>query len=106
MWNQLQGQIYLGSKAFIEKMQLGRLGKEKNANTTSRDWAHSSILRCTRHGVVSARLTTESALERNDLVAWLAKTIVIAHASAAGALSARCDLWVSHGLSVTKLTDL
>ena len=54
----------------------------------------------------SARLTTESALERNDLVARLAKTIVIAHASAAGVLSARCDLWVSHGLSVTKLTDL
>ena len=54
----------------------------------------------------SARLTTESALERNDLVARLAKTIVIAHASAAGALSARCYLWVSHGLSVTKLTDL
>ena len=53
----------------------------------------------------SARLTVERAVERNDLVARLAKTIVVAHASAGGVLSARCGLWIRDGLSVTKLSE-
>ena len=53
----------------------------------------------------SDRMTTEHSVERNDLVARLAKTIVIAHASADGALAGQLDLWLSQGLLVRKLID-
>lgn len=61
-----------------------------------------------RMAVVSAstekeRLTGEQAAQRNELVAQLAKSIVIAHASAGGELARQSDSWVSRGLRVLNL---
>lgn len=46
------------------------------------------------------RLTTEDAEARNDLVARLADSIVIAHASPAGRLSQQVTRWANSGFAV------
>lgn len=61
-----------------------------------------------RMAVVSAstethRLTSERAALRNDLVAQLAESIVIAHASSNGGLARQSELWTSRGLRVLNL---
>ena len=50
------------------------------------------------------RLTSEKALQRNELTAHLADTIVIAHASAGGALARQATLWEGRGFRVMNLT--
>lgn len=52
------------------------------------------------------RLTSEEALERNELAARLAERIVIAHASAGGGLARQSASWVSRGLPVLNLAEL
>ena len=52
------------------------------------------------------RLTTEEALERNELAARLAVRIVIAHANAGGGLARQSASWVSRGLPVLNLAEL
>jgi len=52
------------------------------------------------------RLTTEEALERNELAARLAVRIVIAHANAGGGLARQSASWLSRGLSVVNLAGL
>ena len=61
-----------------------------------------------RMAVVSAsteakRLTSEEALQRNELAARLAGHIVIAHASASGSLTRQSEAWASQGLQVLRL---
>lgn len=51
----------------------------------------------------SQRLTSERAALRNDLVAKLAETIVIAHASSNGGLARQSELWMNKGLRVLNL---
>jgi predicted Rossmann fold nucleotide-binding protein DprA/Smf involved in DNA uptake len=49
------------------------------------------------------RLTTEEALERNELAAQLAERIVIAHVSKGGSLAGQAESWASRGLPVLNL---
>lgn len=49
------------------------------------------------------RLTSEEALERNELAARLAERIVIAHASKGGSLARQAESWASRGLSIVNL---
>lgn len=49
------------------------------------------------------RLTSEEALERNNLAARLAERIVIAHASKGGSLAGQAESWASRGLPVLNL---
>ena len=63
-----------------------------------------------RMTVVSAstetlRLTNELAARRNERVAQLAASIVIAHASAGGELARQSASWMQRGLQVTRLVD-
>lgn len=63
-----------------------------------------------RMAVVSAttetlRLTNELAARRNELVAQLAGSIVIAHASAGGELARQLASWMQRGFQVTRLVD-
>jgi predicted Rossmann fold nucleotide-binding protein DprA/Smf involved in DNA uptake len=51
----------------------------------------------------NTRLTDEVATARNQLVAQLATSIVVAHASAGGALEGLCTQWQSQGRLVTRL---
>lgn len=51
------------------------------------------------------RLTSEAALERNELVARLAERIVIAHASKGGSLAGQAESWASWGLPVLHLAQ-
>jgi hypothetical protein len=51
------------------------------------------------------RLSSEEALERNELVAPLAERVVIAHANAGGGLARQSAAWVSHGLSVLNFAE-
>lgn len=53
--------------------------------------------------IESQRLTSEQATLRNDLVAQLAETIVIAHASSNGGLARQSELWMNKGLRVLNL---
>lgn len=50
------------------------------------------------------RLTSQRALERNDVAARLARATVIAYASADGALSKQVDLWLTRGWHIKKLS--
>jgi predicted Rossmann fold nucleotide-binding protein DprA/Smf involved in DNA uptake len=52
------------------------------------------------------RLTTEEALERNELAAGLAERIVIAYANAGGGLARQLASWLSRGLPVLNLAEL
>ena len=54
----------------------------------------------------TTRLTDEVATARNQLVAQLATSIVVAHASAGGALEALCTQWQSQGRLVNRLTPI
>lgn len=54
-------------------------------------------------GAQAKRLTSEEALERNELVARLAERIVIAHASTGGSLAGQAATWARRGLSVLNL---
>jgi predicted Rossmann fold nucleotide-binding protein DprA/Smf involved in DNA uptake len=61
-----------------------------------------------RMAVVSAccetkRLTSEQAMQRNELTAQLADAIFIAHASAGGELARQSSSWVGRGLQVLNL---
>ena len=63
-----------------------------------------------RMTVVSAtaetlRLTNELAARRNERVARLAGSIVIAHASAGGELARQSASWMQRGLPITRLVD-
>ena len=63
-----------------------------------------------RMAVVSAstgtlRLTNELAARRNERVAQLAASIVIAHASAGGGLARQSASWMQRGLQVSRLAD-
>lgn len=63
-----------------------------------------------RMAVVSAcsetkRLTTDQAMQRNELTAQLADAIVIAHASAGGVLAQQSASWSSRGLQVMHLNS-
>lgn len=63
-----------------------------------------------RMAVVSAsaetlRLTSEHAARRNELVAQLVGSIVIAHASVGGGLARQSKSWVQRGLHVSRLVD-
>lgn len=49
------------------------------------------------------RLTSERATQRNELVARLAKHVVIAHASMGGELARQSGSWANQGLSVLNL---
>lgn len=49
------------------------------------------------------RLTSEEALERNELVARLAERIVIAYANTGGCLAGQAETWASRGLPVVNL---
>lgn len=49
------------------------------------------------------RLTSEQAMQRNELTAQLADAIFIAHASAGGVLAGQSSLWMSRGLRVMSL---
>ncbi len=49
------------------------------------------------------RLTSEEALQRNELAAQLAEHIVLAHASTEGSLARQAAAWASRGLSVRNL---
>ena len=51
------------------------------------------------------RLTSEEALQRNELAARLAERIVIAHASKGGSLARQAETWARQGLSVLNLAD-
>lgn len=51
----------------------------------------------------SPQITEQHAIERNDLVARLATTIVIAHASPGGGLEAQVAVWRSCNLAVRNL---
>ena len=52
------------------------------------------------------RLTTEEALERNELAAQLAERIVIAHVSEGGSLAGQAESWASRGLPVLTLAEM
>lgn len=57
-------------------------------------------------GVVAAgRLTQQLAAERNALVAQLAQSIVLAHASPAGSLAAQAERWRQDGRKVCVLAS-
>lgn len=63
-----------------------------------------------RMAVVSAtasttRLTSELAIERNNLVAQLAAQIVVAHASIGGALEGSCRHWQVQGRQIILLSN-
>jgi len=49
------------------------------------------------------RLTSKQAAQRNEVVAQLAESIVIAHASAGGGLARQREGWASRGLRVLNL---
>lgn len=49
------------------------------------------------------RLTSEQALQRNELAAQLAERIVIAYASAGGGLARQSAVWASRGMQVHNL---
>jgi predicted Rossmann fold nucleotide-binding protein DprA/Smf involved in DNA uptake len=51
----------------------------------------------------TTRLTDEVATERNQVVAQLATSIVVAHASAGGVLEGLCTQWQSQGRLVNRL---
>ena len=51
------------------------------------------------------RLTNELAARRNELVAQLAGSIVIANASAGGGLARQSASWTQRGLQVSRLAD-
>lgn len=51
----------------------------------------------------ATRLTSEQALERNELAARLAERIVIAHTSKGGSLAGQAETWASRGLPVLNL---
>lgn len=53
--------------------------------------------------IESQRLTSERATLRNDLVAQLAETIVIAHTSSNGGLARQSELWMNKGFRVLNL---
>lgn len=70
------------------------------------DWATAIARGCMT--VVSGstqakRLTSEEALQRNELAAQLAERIVIAYANAGGGLTRQSASWVSRGLRVSHL---
>lgn len=72
----------------------------------STDWK-AAILEG-RMAVVSAcsetkRLTSEHAIQRNELAAQLADAIFIAHASAGGVLAGQASTWASRGFQVVNL---
>ena len=52
-----------------------------------------------------ARLTIERAIQRNDLAARLAKTIVVAYASNSGTLAKQLNSWLAQGWLIKKLAD-
>jgi hypothetical protein len=52
--------------------------------------------------VAPARLTNEVATVRNHFAAQLATSIVVAHASAGGALEDLCAQWLTQGRQLTK----
>lgn len=52
------------------------------------------------------RLTSEEALQRNELTAHLADTIVIAHASAGGTLAQQATSWEGRGFRVLNLNPI
>ena len=54
----------------------------------------------------TTRLTDAVATARNKLVAQLATSIVVAHASAGGALEGLCTQWQSQGRLVNRLTPI
>jgi predicted Rossmann fold nucleotide-binding protein DprA/Smf involved in DNA uptake len=53
--------------------------------------------------VAPARLTNDLTTARNHMVAKLATSIVVAHASAGGALEGSCTQWLRQGRELTKL---
>lgn len=55
--------------------------------------------------VATARLTNAIAAERNDHVAQLASSIVVAHISPGGSLSAQCERWRQAGRPVNVLSN-
>lgn len=54
---------------------------------------------------VKKRLTSEQAMQRNELTAQLADAIFIAHASAGGVLARQSSSWVCRGLQVVNLSS-
>ena len=52
------------------------------------------------------RLTSEEAIQRNELAAQLAERVVIAHANTGGGLARQSASWASRGLSVLNLAEL
>jgi len=70
------------------------------------DWKAAIV--AGRMAVVSAstekeRLTSKQAAQRNELVARLAESILIAHASPGGGLARQGEAWASRGLRVMNL---
>lgn len=70
------------------------------------DWKAAIAAGCM--AVVSAsteteRLTSKQAAQRNELVAQLAESIVIAHASPGGGLARQGEVWASRGLRLMNL---
>lgn len=61
-----------------------------------------TVVSCCTH---AKRLTSEEALERNELAARLAERIVIAHTSKGGNLAGQAESWASRGLQVLNLAD-
>jgi len=53
--------------------------------------------------IKAERLTSEQALQRNDLAAQLADCIVIAYASTGGGLALQSAVWASRGMQVHNL---
>lgn len=53
----------------------------------------------------SARLTSELATERNNLVAQLAEQIVVAYVSIGGALEGLCTQWQAQGRQIIPLSN-
>lgn len=53
----------------------------------------------------AGRLTQQRATERNALVAQLAQSIVVAHASPGGSLAAQIDHWRQVGMRVDVLAS-
>ena len=51
------------------------------------------------------RLTSEEALQRNELAAQLAQRIVIAYASTGGSLARQSETWANRGLQVLNLAQ-
>ena len=55
------------------------------------------------YAIVATRLTQQLATQRNGLVAQLARSIVVAHASPDGSLAAQVGLWRQEGRVVQAL---